>query len=87
MTPILPNRKGSKVSIVLLTSVSGRPSTGAGDAGLANGGMEPDSVDEVRDRHRRKRNFMPGFERLVAGGIAREEQLTFLDRAKKRWKR
>lgn len=44
------------------------------------------TVAEVRADHRRKSNFMPGFEALVAGrGPSREP--SFLERAKARWRK
>lgn len=38
---------------------------------------------EIRGQHRRKTGFMPGFERLAAGGSSREP--SFAERARKRW--
>ena len=41
-------------------------------------------VAEVRQAHHRKKGFMGGFERLVAGqGLSAEP--SFLERAKSRW--
>ncbi|MGB5638814.1 MAG: hypothetical protein WBM63_06825, partial [Sedimenticolaceae bacterium] len=41
-------------------------------------------VSQVRADHHRKRGFMPGFERLVAGSGPSAEP-SFLDVAKTRW--
>lgn len=38
---------------------------------------------EIREKHRRKGGFMPGFERLVEGRWTREP--SFLDRARRKW--
>lgn len=40
---------------------------------------------EIREAHRRKSGFMPGFEAVVAGSWAKAP--TFLDRARRRWDR
>lgn len=42
-------------------------------------------VEEVTERHGRKYSFMPGFEEIVAGGSAAEEEAPFLERARARW--
>jgi len=42
-------------------------------------------VAEIRDGHRRKSSFMPGFERLAEGRSLREP--SFRERARKRWRR
>jgi len=42
-------------------------------------------ADEIREGHRRKSGFMPGFERLAEGRT--ERQPSFRDRARKRWER
>ena len=44
-------------------------------------------VVEIRRAHGRKRSFMPGFERVAAGGPASEPQPSFLERARSRWPR
>ena len=41
----------------------------------------------VRREHGRKYSFMPGFERLAAGGPAVEPRPSFLERARSRWPR
>lgn len=46
-----------------------------------------ETVAEVRRAHGRKRSFMPGFERVPAGGPAAEPQSSFLERARRRWPR
>ena len=38
---------------------------------------------EIRENHRRKSGFMPGFERLAEGRSTRDP--SFLERARKRW--
>jgi uncharacterized Zn finger protein len=40
---------------------------------------------EIRESHRRKSGFMPGFERIAEGRT--ERQPSFRDRARKRWDR
>ena len=42
-------------------------------------------VAQVRREHGRKYGFLPGFERIAAGGPATEPRPSFLERAKKRW--
>jgi len=42
-------------------------------------------VKEIRQEHRRKSSFMPGFERIVEG--KRGQEPSFLDRARRRWPR
>ena len=44
-----------------------------------------DLVADIRQRHRRKTSFMPGFERVAAGGPALEREPSILERAKSRW--
>lgn len=44
-----------------------------------------DLVADVRRRHARKTSFMPGFERLAAGGPALEHEPSILERAKSNW--
>jgi len=44
-----------------------------------------DLVADVRSLHGRKTSFMPGFERVAAGGPAVEHQPSMLERAKGRW--
>jgi len=44
-------------------------------------------VSEIRSAHGRKYSFMPGFERVAAGGPAAESQPSFLERARSRWPR
>jgi uncharacterized Zn finger protein len=44
------------------------------------------TVGEVREKHGRKHSFMPGFEKIVAGRGPSKEP-SFLDRAKKHWKK
>ena len=41
---------------------------------------------EIREKHRRKTGFMPGFEKLVAGA-GPDREPSFLDRARKRWEK
>jgi len=43
-----------------------------------------DVVAEVREKHRRKSSFMPGFERLADGHRSGDEP-SFLDRARRKW--
>lgn len=43
-------------------------------------------VTDVRERHYRKKGFMAGFEQIVSGAPKHEEP-TFLERAKRRWRR
>jgi hypothetical protein len=42
------------------------------------------TVSQVRADHHRKKGFLSGFERLVAGAGPRDEP-SFLERAKARW--
>jgi uncharacterized Zn finger protein len=42
-------------------------------------------VADVRLRHGRKTSFMPGFERVAAGGPALEHHPSILERARRRW--
>jgi len=44
-------------------------------------------VAEIRREHGRKYSFMPGFERVAAGGPAVEPRPSFLERARSRWPR
>lgn len=58
----------------------------ARDILLAEGrtGEWEDIVSQIRERHRRKTSFMPGFERLVSGHRSGDEP-SFLDKARKKW--
>lgn len=44
-------------------------------------------VEEIRRRHHRKSSFIPGFERVAAGGAAQEPGSSFLERTRGRWPR
>lgn len=42
-------------------------------------------VAEIRRRHHRKTSFMPGLERIVAGGAKAHRQPSLAERARRRW--
>lgn len=44
-------------------------------------------VEELRAAHHRKWSFMPGLERIAAGGPARERRPSLVERGRKRWNR
>jgi tetratricopeptide (TPR) repeat protein len=59
----------------------------ARDCYLAEGqsGVWNDLVNDVRQLHGRKTSFMPGFDRVAAGGPAVEQHPSMVERASSRW--